>query len=173
MSVSLRHTLLCFLTISPGTRLCEMYNLSGEDLKYKWEALNFRRPLWSQYNMDDVLELKARCKSDLEQATRSAAKVKGNLNGVMSRTSGTFFGRMGPRLGTAQTMSTPVKRRDGFAPTRGGGRGQTIAGPSKVEFTGPSGDEESSSARSCESHYRVKLGWHSTSDRSVHVREGV
>ncbi|EPT05190.1 hypothetical protein FOMPIDRAFT_1057497 [Fomitopsis schrenkii] len=58
-------------------------------------------------------------------------------------------------------MSTPVKRRDGFAPTRGGGRGQTIAGPSKVEFTGPSGDEESSSARS----YRYM--YEKVSDRSA------
>lgn len=171
--MTVRYILLIFILLFPGTRLCELYNLSGEDLKYKWEAVNYQKPLRIQYTMDDILELKARCKSDLEQATRSTPKIKGSLDGRMSKSFGVFPGKMGLRLGMVQATPTPVKRRDGFALARGGGRRQPIAGPSKVRFTGPSVDEESSNARSCKSCYLVKSGWCSISDRPVHVREGV
>ena len=145
---------ICIIA-SPGIKLCEMYNIGGEDLKYKWEAVNFGRPLCLAYTytMDDILELKARCKSDLERAVRPPHRVKGNLDGVMSRSFGAYPGKTGFRPGKVQNMPTYGKRNDGFALA---GKQAPVAGPSTVRLNGPSTDEQSS--RSCESWYCVVSG---------------
>lgn len=146
------------LTTPPGIRMCEMYNISGETLIYKWEAVHLFGPPRSHFTMDDILELKARCKSDLEKAAREALKSKGVLDGKLSRSFGGPLGRTGNRLGMARNVPTSVKRQDGFAVARSGGKRQPIAGPSKVKFTGPSTDEESNGARSCKSRRHVEVG---------------
>ena len=108
--------------------------------------------------MDDILELKAKCKSDLEKASREALKSKGALDGRLSRSFGGPLGRTANRPRMGWNAPAPVKRQDGFAVARGGGRRQPIAGPSKVKFTGPRTDEESNMARSCKSRYHVNVG---------------
>ena len=161
-----------FLTTFSGERLCEMYNLSGDHLKWKWEAVNFGKPRQMHYTMKDILELKARCKSDLEKAGRDAPKARGNLDGRLSRSFGGLQGRGGLPVNITRNLPKSA-RRDGFAVTRGGGRRQPMAGPSKVRFFGPSTDEELSIARSCESRYHVKVGYsESPLSRPIYVREG-
>ncbi|KAH9936258.1 DNA polymerase alpha/epsilon subunit B-domain-containing protein [Fomitopsis serialis] len=142
-------------------RICRMFNLSGENLKYKWEAMKFGNSL-APFTMNDIPDLKAKCQADLTKANRDKPKTRGTLDGPLSKNLRSPFPKAGQRLGGMMNLATPVKRRDGFAiATMGEGKKGPVAGPSKVKFSGPNVEEESTSIRT----YRYM--YEKISDRSA------
>ncbi|KZT73834.1 DNA polymerase alpha, subunit B [Daedalea quercina L-15889] len=141
-------------------RICQMYNLSGEDLKYKWEAMKFGNQKL-QFTMDDIEDLKNQCRTDLAKANRDKPKVRGTLDGNLSRNVGSPFGKPGLRPNGWLNVGTPVKRQDGFTLATGEAKKLPVAGPSKVKFSGPKLDDESKSGRT----YRYM--YEKVSDRSA------
>lgn len=138
--------------VTECVRICQMFNLSGEILCYKWEAMCFGmsgpRPL---FTADYIPALKAKCQSDLAKANAARQKLKANLNGPLSRTFGGGPGRASVRSAASPAIRTPVKltvrRQDGFGVVAGEERKMPVAGPSKVVFVGPKIDEESRKRR--------------------------
>ncbi|KAH9841513.1 DNA polymerase alpha, subunit B [Rhodofomes roseus] len=143
-------------------RICEMFNLSGEDLRYKWEAMKLGKKAFL-FTMDDIPDLKAECQKDLlAKANREKPKTRGTLSGPLSKTFGSPFPKGGFRPGAMLNRGTPVKRQDGFAvATAGESRKGPVAGPSGVRFSGPGIDDEASRSR----NYRYM--YEKVSDRSA------
>jgi hypothetical protein len=118
-----------------------MYNISGEDLFYKWEALNMLAK--STFSIKGAHELKEMIKRDKERAAESQrrASARANLGAAMRTGTRTGTGVLGiGRFGAA--AGTPAKMRsDAGTPVKKEPRRGAIAGPSKVKYEGPSTDE--------------------------------
>ncbi|KAI0349482.1 DNA polymerase alpha, subunit B [Trametes cingulata] len=136
-------------------KLCQIHNLSGEDLWYKWEAVRFNRGP-SQFTLKDVAEVKAKIHRDLVKANVAKKFARGNLAGPQSRQFGMPQARGGgrPNLGAGMGgvgPGTPAKQQvrvqDGFDLPRMEEWKGPVAGPSRVNFVGPPTDEEARKKR--------------------------
>ncbi|KZT11993.1 DNA polymerase alpha, subunit B [Laetiporus sulphureus 93-53] len=124
-------------------RLCQMFNLSAEDLLYKWEVLVLGAA--RVFPPDMIPALKAKCQSDIAKANTARQKLKSGFNGSFGRTRGAF-GRLNTRLNGQTVQGTPTKpnvqRQDGLGVALGEDMKVPVAGPSKVKFIGPTIDED-------------------------------
>jgi hypothetical protein len=67
-----------------GISMCQMFNVSPNDLFYKWEAYNYsnaRRPS-SEFNLDSALALKAQMQRNI--ATQATGKLTGPQKPLLS-----------------------------------------------------------------------------------------
>lgn len=139
--------------ISAGENLCKAFNVTPEDLKFKWESLTYKNTLThselpTQFSMESVAELKALLQTELSNA---AAKRKNARNAPVAAKRSSqlpMFGnknqaRMGPALTPGQTV---VKSEYMAVDLSGPG----VAGPSNVRFEGPRNDASSKKQRACE-----------------------
>ena len=127
--------------------MCKMYNISVEDLSYKWQALSYSNTnTLAIFSLQSVPDLKARLQQELgrlnaikqEAAARSAAGLafgrgRGRPPGAMGRTLDA-----GLKVGPLPLRSGVVKPESAFS------------GPSRVTFQGPKSDEASRKNRACE-----------------------
>ncbi|KAI0372220.1 DNA polymerase alpha, subunit B [Pilatotrama ljubarskyi] len=133
-------------------KLCQMHNLSGEDLFYKWEAVRFKRGP-SQFTLKDVAEVKAKIHRDLVKANVAKKFARGNLTGPQSRQFGMPQARGGGRpnlgagVGGPGTPAKQVRVQDGFDLPRAEEWRAPVAGPSRVTVVGPPTDESARKKR--------------------------
>ncbi|KAL6302805.1 DNA polymerase alpha, subunit B [Sparassis latifolia] len=119
-------------------KLCQIYNISGENLWYKWEALKYKssgpKHLNSddvqQFTMDSIQALKEQAQSDLAKAKKQQGKAQ--LTGPLNRNM--LNGMMRPNM--RSPMGPPIR-----TPAR------PAVLPSKVRYVGPSNDAESRKQR--------------------------
>lgn len=128
-----------------------MYNISGEDLFFKWEAVRYGTKGPQQFTADSVQALKARMQRDVAKANVKRQQAKVTLSGSLNRRFGSAQ-KPGPRMDTS-AMRAPqqpaVRRQDGFA--FGASEDKIpVAGPSRVRFVGQDMDEESRKRRACQ-----------------------
>ncbi|OBZ68666.1 DNA polymerase alpha subunit B [Grifola frondosa] len=130
--------------IEESVKLCQMYNIGGEDLFFKWEAMRFGSGP-GQFTLDSVEAIKAQIQRDLAKANLRKQQARANLMGPLSRGFGAGLGRPGGRFDASSAMKTPTKpairTQDGFGLALGGERKMPVAGPSKVNYVGPNTDE--------------------------------
>lgn len=130
--------------------MCQIFNLSPENLLWKWEALSYSSTRsFATFTMDSAYSLKAQIQRDMAAENSKKQKVQSNMNGSMSR--GRIPGSMKPGGATihpTSTMMTASKSRLVF----GGVKQEMsdIAGPSRVAFKGHNNDETSREKRVCE-----------------------
>ncbi|KAL7279908.1 hypothetical protein ACG7TL_006317 [Trametes sanguinea] len=135
-------------------KVCQMHNLDGERLWYKWEAIRFNRGP-SQFSLKDLQELKAQLSRDLLRNNAAKKLTRGNLSGPQSRQFGMpqiRGGRMGFGVvgSPARMPGTPVKQarpQDGFDLPRMQESKVPVAGPSRVTYVGPSLDQDARKKR--------------------------
>ncbi|KAI0720520.1 DNA polymerase alpha, subunit B [Cerioporus squamosus] len=136
--------------LSECVKICQMHNLSGEDLFYKWEAVRFNQGP-GQLGMEDLQEVKTRIQRDLAKANAAKKLLRGNLFGPQSRQFGSTPVKSSARSSLSGPMGTPsrpmVRPQDGFDMSRLEEKVVPVAGPSRVTFVGPSTDEDARKAR--------------------------
>ncbi|KAH7926462.1 DNA polymerase alpha, subunit B [Leucogyrophana mollusca] len=128
--------------------MCQMYNLSVEDLFYKWEALSYSgsaRGL-SIFTIKSVPDLKAQIQRELHAETTKKQQAAARPNATASFARGRFAGAA--KFASAGRLDAPLKL--GAVPikpanTRVGPSIKSefesqIAGPSRVAFQGPDND---------------------------------
>lgn len=125
--------------------MCQTFNLSVEDLRYKWEALSFSNVSSLRiFTMDSVADLKISIQRDIaaKAAKIQKAQAKPSGNAARGRAAAPKFNQQrGPVLQPKAGRSMPfVKEEKGILKT----------GPTRVSFVGPPDDNESRQARSCE-----------------------
>ncbi|OJT11537.1 DNA polymerase alpha subunit B [Trametes pubescens] len=111
-------------------KVCQLYNITGERFYYKREAMRMNRPP-DQFSLKDIQEVKAMIKRELDRENINKRFAKGKLSGPQSRN----FARGGG------TPVKPVRRQDGFDLPRFQESKFSVAGPSRVNYVGPSMDE--------------------------------
>lgn len=146
------HTALANLRNS-GISICKNFNMSPEDLRWKFEAQNFRSSGTSSeilaVTLGSILDLKTQLQRDLTKKVqpRSAA-VSANVKRA--------------RVPAALTKSVNVSaapRRNVVAQVKQ--EAVQVAGPSRVVFSGPERDEEAKTKRACECVPRLsELGYY-------------
>ncbi|KAG6830016.1 hypothetical protein H0H92_002544 [Tricholoma furcatifolium] len=128
------------------TSICQIYNLSAENLLYKWEALNFRpsstRSEISDLTMDSIVALKAQIQRDIakENAKRPQHRMLTTSNTAMVNRS-RLPGNILKSTPAVQKPITQVKVEEDFG----------VPGPStssSITFKGPSKDASSLKDRS-------------------------
>ncbi|KAJ7600761.1 DNA polymerase alpha/epsilon subunit B-domain-containing protein [Mycena floridula] len=126
--------------LSECESICQIYSISPEDLKYKWEALTFssitsRSEKLPPFTMESIAALKAVLQRDLQK--NSAVKK-------------------GPRKMPFATAINRTRIPQNFGRNSLGGAVQvkvepgseaSVAGPSKVSFSGPKNDASSRKKR--------------------------
>lgn len=157
-----------------GINICQNFNISPEDLLYKWEAFSFSATRTGPviFNLDQALALKRQIQRDMAAETKKAqqaAQARPHLanfgRGRGSRPSGL------ERMAFGKASPTPASTRS--SNLAGDDRPRTnFAGPSKVAYNGPKQDEASRKKRNCE---RVPFETYNmfTFARQIYVREGV
>lgn len=123
--------------------MCKLYNLTAEELLYKWEAFSFSGA--SRTVTIFTLESAALLKSNI-QRNLASEKVKKEKERAVRNASGMMGGggRSMPKYGNAK-MSGMLKAKMG-----GESRVNSSVGPSRVAFKGHASDEDSRKTRSCE-----------------------
>lgn len=135
---------------SEGMNMCKMYNLTVENLSYKWQALSYSNTsTLAIFTLQSVPDLKARLQQELgrlnttkqEHASRSAASSFGRGRGRMSGNA------KGP---PARSLNASLKIGP-LRPSIVKSEISEISGPSRVVYEGPRSDEQSRKSRACES----------------------
>src|ERR1700712_518659 len=106
-----------------------MYNLSAQDLQFKWEAFSMSGASRTLvlFTSESAAALKSHLQRGLAmQKAKTETKAKP--------------GRSMPKFGNARNIK----------PKMGGISRVSVAGPSRVAFVGPSDDSEAKKTRSCE-----------------------
>ncbi|KAI0632173.1 DNA polymerase alpha, subunit B [Trametes polyzona] len=165
--------------IAECVKVCQLYNLSGENLYWKWESLRMNRH-FVHLTLNDLQDIKAMIKRDIDRDNISKRFARGNLSGRQSR----GFGR--PSMGGAGrpvvaatrsgglpgTPAKPVRRHDGFDLARMDAGKYPIAGPSRVTFVGPPTDEAARKKRAYRYMYeKVSERSEVLDDRIDHIGE--
>ncbi|KII90842.1 hypothetical protein PLICRDRAFT_137336 [Plicaturopsis crispa FD-325 SS-3] len=129
--------------------ICQNFNISPEDLLYKWEAFSFSATRTGPviFNLDQALALKRQIQRDMAAETKKAqqaAQARPHLanfgRGRGSRPSGL------ERMAFGKASPTPASTRS--SNLAGDDRPRTnFAGPSKVAYNGPKQDEASRKKR--------------------------
>jgi DNA polymerase alpha subunit B len=126
----------------PVISICQIYNLSPENLFYKWEAINFNASATHSaipsFSMDSVTALKAQLQRELAKESGKKAQRAipvGNAAVVKRRIPANM----------ARVMNTAAKA--GVIQVK---EEQSGAGPSTVTFRGPKLDASSRKDRTCE-----------------------
>ncbi|RDX53350.1 DNA polymerase alpha, subunit B [Lentinus brumalis] len=138
--------------LSECVKICQMHNLSGEDLFYKWEAVRFNQGP-GQLGMEDLQEVKTRIQRDLAKANAAKKLMRGNLSGRLSRQFASTPVKSTARSSLSGPMGTPVRPvrpQDGFDMSRLEEKVVSpagLAGPSRVSFVGPSTDDDALKTR--------------------------
>ena len=161
-------------THSLGVSICQMYNLTAEDLKYKWEALIFgKTKSILRFTRESAVDLKAEIQREIQaknasSSSRSAAATafaRGKLAGSAKFAGVNSAGLTGtlktatqpPKALSGGTTGVPVKLEPDFD--------SPVASSSRVTFVGPK------ETRSCK--YLIyscsSLPTSSSLSRSVHV----
>ena len=128
--------------------MCKMYNLSVENLSYKWQALSYSNTnTLAIFTHQSVPDLKARLQQD--QGRLNAAKQESALRS----TGGLAFGRGRGRGPLARSLDAglkigPLPRRSGIVKSEV----STFSEPTMVVFQGPKSDEQSRKSRACEGY---------------------
>lgn len=125
--------------------MCKMYNLSVENLSYKWQALSYSNTnTLAIFTLQSVPDLKARLQQEVGRL--NATKLEGALRGAtFARGRGRGATARGP---TARTLDAGLK----IGPLRSGvvkSESSAFSGPSRVVFEGPKSDEQSRKSRAC------------------------
>ncbi|KAF8558385.1 DNA polymerase alpha subunit B [Imleria badia] len=135
--------------------MCKMYNLSVENLSYKWEAVSYSNTnTLAIFTLQSVPDLKARLQQDLgrlnatkqQGASRSAAFARGR-----SRPGGIAKAPM------ARTLDAGLK----IGPLRSSivkSEVNAFSAPSRVVFEGPKSDEQSRTGRAYRYMYEKVTG---------------
>jgi DNA polymerase alpha subunit B len=130
--------------------MCKMYNLSVENLSYKWQALSYSNTnTLAIFTHQSVPDLKARLQQD--QSRLNAAKQEASLRSAAGPSFGRGRGRPGgiARAPLASSLDAGLK----IGPLRSGivkSEVSAVSEPSKVVFSGPKSDEQSRKSRACE-----------------------
>ncbi|KAJ6620810.1 DNA polymerase alpha/epsilon subunit B-domain-containing protein [Mycena sp. CBHHK59/15] len=136
-----------FPDVAPDAKLvaecvavCQNYNITPEELQYKWEAFNFKpsatRSEISPYTMDSLSALKVQIHRDMTSKSAQKEQPRSSLVATINR--GAFRNRNpGPKLAPVHVKVEPT---DGFGMVG-------IAGPSKVSFRGLKNDAPSRKKR--------------------------
>ncbi|KAJ6508996.1 DNA polymerase alpha/epsilon subunit B-domain-containing protein [Mycena sanguinolenta] len=114
--------------------VCTNYSLTAEDLRYKWEAHNFRstatRSEISPYTLESLATLKAQIQR--ERVAKSGVQKAAPRNSLIaSLNRGTFRNRNPAKAAQSSVQVKLEPAEDGYAM-------EGIAGPSVVAFKGPS-----------------------------------
>ncbi|CDO75324.1 hypothetical protein BN946_scf184848.g1 [Trametes cinnabarina] len=154
-------------------KVCQMHNLTGERLFYKWEAIRFNRGP-AQFSLKDLQEVKAQLSRELAKNNAAKKLTGGHLTGPQSRQFGIPQVR-GGRVGFGAVRGMPVKQmrpQDGFDLSRVQESKYPIAGQSRVTFVGPSMDEGSRKKRAYRYMYeKVSERSEVLDDRIDHIGE--
>jgi DNA polymerase alpha subunit B len=131
--------------------LCQIYNISAENLFYKWEAINFAsRSVQFSFTMDSAHALKAQIQRDLAAESSRRQQAKSNMLAGMNKGRPSGMARLGVRAdATAAPSITSMPRSDKFGGVIRDNISRTT-GPTKVSFTGLKSDEDSRRKRACE-----------------------
>ena len=121
--------------------MCTMYNLSVENLSYKWQALSYSNTnTLAIFTLQSVPDLKARLQQELgrlnaskQEPSRSAARVLGRGRGRTAKAPATSRLNEGLKIGPLR--SAAVKSE--------------FSGPGRVTFQGPRSDGQSRKSRAC------------------------
>jgi len=113
-----------------GVKLCQNYDLSADQLRWKWETVKHLSRETHRLDVSNVDELKKYIVQEQTKASRPANKGSGvRLSGVMSARSGASGygpGRIPPQLNGG--FMSGVKREDVDRPV-------SVAGSSKILFS--------------------------------------
>ncbi|KAJ7288488.1 DNA polymerase alpha/epsilon subunit B-domain-containing protein [Mycena rebaudengoi] len=113
--------------------VCQNYDMTPEDLQYKWEAFNFKpsatRSEISPYTLDSIRALKLKLQH--EKASKSVQREQPRTSFLANISRGAFRNRN--PVPKAAPALVKVEATDDFAMVG-------IAGPSKVYFKGPKDD---------------------------------
>lgn len=139
-----------------GMSMCQIYNITPEDLFYKWEASKFNtRSLRSDVEPIFSMEVANALKKELQQklASENAKTQKANRawakDSVASTNRNPRFG--GFKRNLVPQAGIPVKvERGADKMLKTEQELPNVAGPSKVTFKGPKKDEASRKKRACE-----------------------
>ncbi|KAJ6512102.1 DNA polymerase alpha/epsilon subunit B-domain-containing protein [Mycena vitilis] len=122
--------------IAECVSICQNYNMSPEELQYKWEAHNFRpsatRSEISPYTIESLTTLKAQIQR--ERAAKSAPQRAAPRTSLVAAINRSAFRNRNPGPKPAGAVQVKVE-----PPADGSGM-EGIAGPSTVSFKGPSND---------------------------------
>lgn len=138
----------CTRSWLPGISICKLYNLSPNDLFYKWEASTsnfntmFRTQTAAKFDMEAVVSLKATLQRDLNDKKRQTPKM--NRTAMVARNRMPVFGR-NPM---ARAPATPQMKKEIVDVDMGDSTSTSTATytPSAVVFR----VEESKRNQSCE-----------------------
>lgn len=140
--------------LSPGESLCKAFNISAENLKFKWESLTYKPTLThselpTQFSMQSVVELKALLQNELSSAAakRKNARNAPQMAAKRSAQLPTFGNRNAARTAFAATPGATMVKSEYMAVDLSG---PGVAGPSNVRFEGPRNDASSKKQRACE-----------------------
>jgi DNA polymerase alpha subunit B len=130
--------------------MCQIFNLTPENLLWKWEALSYSSTSsFSTFSMDSAHNLKTQIQREMAAENSRKQKVQSNLNGSMSR--GRIPGGMKPRGVSVHSKSTAMMSSKSMRPVLGAVKQEiaSIAGPSRVAFKGLDNDDASRKKRAC------------------------
>lgn len=121
-----------------------MYNISVEDLSYKWQALSYSNThTFSIFTLKSVPDLKAKLQQDLDKT--NATKLTASRPFVRGRGAPAGAAKV-PTAGTLDGNLKIGPLRSGFIKSEVA----TFSRPSRVVFKGPKSDEASLNRRACE-----------------------
>lgn len=129
-----------------------MYNLTVEDLSYKWQALSYSTTnTLAIFSLQSVPDLKARLQQELGKL--NAAKQEAVARSAAGPAFGRGLGRAGGAVNVPAGSSLSGGFKIGSLPARSGivkTEPSAFSGPTKVVFQGPKLDEQSRKSRACE-----------------------
>ena len=138
--------------------MCKMYNLTVEDLSYKWQALSYSNTnTLAIFTPQSVPDLKARLQQD--QSRLNAAKQEASLRSAPGPAFGRGRGRAGGMARAPPGRSLDAGLKIAPAPRRLGivkSEVSLFSQPSKVVFEGPKLDEQSRKSRACEGYSTLR-----------------
>jgi DNA polymerase alpha subunit B len=133
-----------------------MFNMTPENLFYKWEALSFNstRSI-NVFTMDSAASLKASIQREIAAENNRKQQTRAKLFGKVTRGRVLARGFGAPKAAAAPTgAGISVKgEKDGI-----------VAGPSRVTFKGPRTDAPARQDRSCESFHCATMTRHNLSN---------
>lgn len=138
-----------------------MFNISADDLRWKWEAISFNTTKSIKFfDMDACSTIKEQLQREKAIELARLTKAAISSRSQMSKSGPSRGGRPGGfvKLGAGK-KALDGTLRVGLASSRltsgfGADDKRGVAGPSKVTFKGPKNDEISKKQRACELHFQ-------------------
>ena len=131
---------------SLGINICKMFDLTPEDLSYKWEALSYNSThTLNVFTMESAAALKAKIHQDLAKENAKKQKGRARLAGGVIRSRAPVMKASHPR---AMASSSSTSTTGGTVKEEVKMEG-IIAGPSSVDFKRPIVDPTSKTNRAC------------------------